>query len=247
MKKLLALILAAALALSLVACGGGSGAEDTNTPSTGNGDTPNGGGDSIPEDTGEPADYVEDDTRYQLGDTVSTDILELTVKKASLAYYAKGANTTTDGKNRTTNIDEAYEPADGSSYCFYKCNKGRVLVCLDFILKNTDRSSLNTTDGYNVEFVIRKDGDTFDVKGYALNYPDGILGLNYGHSSIAVNDGDFITNKTGNIIMKSGTAYEIKTVGIAGFEAEDLSASFELIATIKNSSGDTEEFFYSIE
>ncbi len=41
MKKLLALILAAALALSLVACGGG-GAEDnnsTNTPSTGNGDT----------------------------------------------------------------------------------------------------------------------------------------------------------------------------------------------------------------
>ena len=35
MKKLLALILAAALALSLVACGGGSGAGDTNTPSGG--------------------------------------------------------------------------------------------------------------------------------------------------------------------------------------------------------------------
>ena len=49
MKKLLALILAAALALSLVACGGDSGAGDTNTPSTGNGDTtstdtPSGGG-----------------------------------------------------------------------------------------------------------------------------------------------------------------------------------------------------------
>lgn len=49
MKKLLALILAAALALSLVACGGDSGAGDNNTPSTGNGDTtstdtPSGGG-----------------------------------------------------------------------------------------------------------------------------------------------------------------------------------------------------------
>ena len=33
MKKLLALMLAAALALSLVACGGDSGAGDTNTPS----------------------------------------------------------------------------------------------------------------------------------------------------------------------------------------------------------------------
>ena len=48
MKKLLALILTAALTLSLVACGGG-GTGDTNTPSGGNGgatstDTPNGGG-----------------------------------------------------------------------------------------------------------------------------------------------------------------------------------------------------------
>ena len=39
MKKLLALILAAALALSLVACGGDSGAGDTNTPN----DTPSTG------------------------------------------------------------------------------------------------------------------------------------------------------------------------------------------------------------
>lgn len=53
MKKLLALMLAAALALSLVACGGGSGAGDNNTPSGGNGDvtstdTPGGGEDSTP-------------------------------------------------------------------------------------------------------------------------------------------------------------------------------------------------------
>ena len=59
MKKLLALILAAALALSLVACGGDSGARDTNTPSGGNGeetstDTPSGGGeDSTPSMTKE--------------------------------------------------------------------------------------------------------------------------------------------------------------------------------------------------
>lgn len=50
MKKLLALMLAAALALSLVACGGGGGTGDNNTPSGGNGDTtstdtPSGGGD----------------------------------------------------------------------------------------------------------------------------------------------------------------------------------------------------------
>lgn len=57
MKKLLALMLAAALAFSLVACGGGSGTGDTNTPS-GNGDTtstdtPNGGEDNTPSMTKE--------------------------------------------------------------------------------------------------------------------------------------------------------------------------------------------------
>ena len=59
MKKLLALMLAAALAFSLVACGGGGGAGDNNTSSTGNGDTtstdtPSGGGeDSAPSMTKE--------------------------------------------------------------------------------------------------------------------------------------------------------------------------------------------------
>lgn len=59
MKKLLALVLAAAMAFSLVACGGDGGTGDTNTPSTGNGDItstdmPSGGGeDSTPEETPE--------------------------------------------------------------------------------------------------------------------------------------------------------------------------------------------------
>ena len=66
MKKLLALMLAAALALFLVACGDDSGAGDTNTPSTGNGDetstnTPSGGnGDTTSTDT--PSDGGENST-----------------------------------------------------------------------------------------------------------------------------------------------------------------------------------------
>lgn len=57
MKRILALILAAALAFSLAACGGDSGAENTETPSTGNGDTTqsetpsDGGEDSAPEES----------------------------------------------------------------------------------------------------------------------------------------------------------------------------------------------------
>ena len=65
MKKLLALMLAAALALFLVACGGDSGAGDTNTPSTGNEDTTStdtpsdGGENSTPDETSEPKSLID--------------------------------------------------------------------------------------------------------------------------------------------------------------------------------------------
>ena len=66
MKKLLALILAAALALSLVACGGDSGAGDTNTPSGGNGDTTS-------------TDTPTGSSEYSIGDTFSTDCIEASI------------------------------------------------------------------------------------------------------------------------------------------------------------------------
>lgn len=176
------------------------------------------------------------------GDTVSTDIMELTVKKAALGYYAEGAETSTaDGK--TTNADTACEPAEGG---FYSCNKGHVLVCLDFVLKNTDRASLNTSD-YIVTFFIRQGENYAPVRAYDLNNPDGGYGLNLFQAPIAINGSDFVTNGTSNIIVDADESAEIKMVGVAGFEAEDLSAPFELIVDLNNSSGSSEKFIYNIE
>ncbi len=86
MKKLLALMLAAALALSLAACGGDSGAGDTNTPSTpsgGNGDTtstdtPSVGGDSTSEETSKPQSL-------KVGDTYTSDKFEITLTNVEFA------------------------------------------------------------------------------------------------------------------------------------------------------------------
>ena len=82
MKKILALILAAALALSLVACGS-DGTGDSNTP---------GGENTLPPATDKSVDntkVIEETKYYQLGDTVSTDIFEFTLDRADLA---KGAH-----------------------------------------------------------------------------------------------------------------------------------------------------------
>lgn len=174
------------------------------------------------------------------GAAVSTDIIELTVHKASLCYYAAGATTSSDGE--TANPEEACEPA--GSDALYSCNKGHVLVCLDYTIKNTDRDRLDTNDRI-VRFSIRQDDNSYPVNGYDLNNPDGNpLGLDMYLAPIARNGGRFQTNKTTNAIIEAEESYEIKAVGIAGFEA-DLSAPFDLIVSVQNSSGNSEKFIYS--
>ena len=96
MKKLLALILAAALALSLVACGGGSGAGDTNTPSTpsgGNGDTtstdtPSGGGEDSTDDGAiAKEEMIKQATEYDLSD-INNDTIK-NIVSAKQEYCGK--------------------------------------------------------------------------------------------------------------------------------------------------------------
>ena len=82
MKKLLALILAAALALSLVACGGDSGAGDTNTPSTGNGDTTSTDTPSMTKE--EMLETAEDGNISELNHLIAENILS-----AKQAYCGK--------------------------------------------------------------------------------------------------------------------------------------------------------------
>lgn len=255
MKKLLALILAAALALSMTACGGKSGAEDTKTPRSENEDVENisapeetsepiGAEDNTPEETSEPA--VKKDTYYQLGDTVSTDIIELTVKKASLSYYAVGMTRDTV-THEIVNIESAYEPPeDDTVFCYYSCNKGRVLVCLDFVITNTDRALLNTND-YLFSFGLKQNDNLSDVNSYALNEPDGNpFGFEYDQCGVAKNGGYFIHNISSNLLFDAGSSYEIKQVGVASFEA-DLSAPYELIVGVADSSGNYKLFTYSVE
>lgn len=151
MKKLLALILAAALALSLVACGGGSGAGDTNTSSTGSGDTtsadtPSGGNDTSSNQT----EY----TSLQLNETV----------------------TTTDGNFEATltSIDFVGTSDEIGDYTVEVLDSDKVLLRCCFSLNFIGKESLNTSfilpmkvsygDGY-----IFKERRTYIQDGDTLN------------------------------------------------------------------------------
>lgn len=182
------------------------------------------------------------DSAYKLGDTVSTDIINLTVNNAQLAFFAAPpATSTSDGK--TANPDEACAPSENST--LFTANKGRTLVCLDFVIENLDRSTLDTDD-YIVSFQVQQNGESAPVKGYDLNDKDGCFGLNLSWSPIAENGGDFYTHSSMNKLIDAGSSVEIKVVGIVGFESADLNAPFDLVVSVMNSDGNAEDFVFTI-
>lgn len=178
---------------------------------------------------------------YSVGDTVSTDIIEVTIKKAALGYYAVAASTSSSTGN-TVNVSEACEPSDSG---FYTSSKGRCLLCIDFVLTNIDRGSIDTYDSIII-FHVNQNGNSAIVKGYDLNDKDGRTGLNLTRMPISINGGDFKTHDSVNKIIRAGQSIEIKYVGVVGFEPIDLSAPFDVVVEIKNSSGERETFTYTI-
>lgn len=191
-----------------------------------------------------PEDKIEEMTKAvakTIGDTVSTDIMEVTVNKAELSYYAIGAQTSV-GSGKTVNVEEACSPSESGG--FYTANKGRTLACLDFTLTNTDRGSLNTSD-YIISFYVKQNDNGATVNGYDLNNDNGMYGLNLSSMPISINGQDFVTNDTRNEIIGAGNSVRIKYVGIIGFDA-DLSAPFELVVDIDNSEGGSEKFIYTV-
>lgn len=235
MKRLFMLLLVLAMALSLCACGNGNSTTENNEPvaSTETNEQ------TAVEQT-ETTENTDTIIAQSLGDTVSTDIIDLTVKKAALAFYAEGATHTSDGK--VTNIDTACEPAENGG--LYSCNKGHALVCLDFVIKNNDRAKLDTRD-LIVSFTVRQGDNENMVFGYDPNSPSGKGGLNLYLMPIASNGGDFIICKSSNKLISAGEELEIKWVGIVSFEPDDVNGSFDLVAEVKNSSG-YDKFTYLI-
>ena len=185
MKKVISLLLALVMCLSLCACGGS-------------------------DKTG----------ANELGEMVSTDILELTIHDAALSYYATA--------------DAA--PAENSGV--YVASKGSTLVCLEFTLTNTYRTSLDTRD-ILLEFNVKQGSNKSRVDGYKQT------GLYLYGMPVSENGQGFVANNSSNILISAGSTVQIKYVGVIGFDA-DLSSPFELVAKVKTSSGRSEDFVYTI-
>lgn len=172
-----------------------------------------------------------------LGETASTDIIDFTLKEATLSYYASATSST---------FAEPISQSDGG---IFQAATGRTLVCLEFEVKNKDRVSTNmgSLGDWGLNINVYYNDERYPLRGFDLNNKDGSypISLNWGVVSI---DGGTTWKKqeTQNIIIHSGDTVLLRIVTIAVFDPASLADPFDLSIILPSSSSDSEVFYYSI-
>lgn len=226
-KRILSIILCVAMSYSLCACGSEKSEEDIVSVESS----------EIVEDS-EKTEMKEEATFVELGDTISTDILEITIDSAELAFFASSVNDNT--------YATPVENTDG----IFRTNKGHVFVCLKFGIKNTDRGRVSIGDNLGIpfEFYYLKDDTELPLMQFDLNNADGMGYMDFTFAAIG-NDKDSVLEKAGssNKIFDANQYMYVQTLGIVNTEPQDLTDSFKLKIYLPNSSGEKEVFIYNVQ
>lgn len=178
----------------------------------------------------------EEITKYNLNDTVSTDIIDFKLVNAEFSYYASSMN------------DDTYcKPVENTNGIF-STNKGHAFVCMTFEITNTDRASISIADyfGFPLSFDVIYNNEHFDIRAFDLNNADGrnYLSLQY---ALIGNSDKLIKSDSHNKILGAGETLIIQTLGQINTEPSNLTDNFEMLIRLLNSKGETEEFIYTIE
>lgn len=162
------------------------------------------------------------------GETLSTDIIDLTLEYVDLGYYGNPVIG-------ITNSDD-----------MYVASAGHVLVAMTFTVNNKDRASLNIgnfgTD-WSPNWSIKYNGKEYPIRGYESNNKDGSSYLRMDRGCLVSSGMKSID--TINFIQESGTTVTYMVIGIAGFDPKSLDDSFELIASAPDSTGKLQTATYS--
>lgn len=191
---------------------------------------------------------------YELNDTVSSDIIDFTLHRATLTYYADGSTSKLVSTGRVTNSDTVYLPIENESKSIlpYAASKGRALICLEFSVKNNDRAKLSIGSGNsnwleNSITATYQDKD-YRVKSYDLSDIDGdVFGINLSHSIYSKDEGDtWFANDSRNYSLKASDTITLRLVGIASFEPASLTDTYQLKVGLLNSKKESDEFVFEI-
>lgn len=167
------------------------------------------------------------DTAYSLGDTVSTDIFELTLDNASLAISLEN----TLGENFF--LPKEYN-AEADSRNPYVAAKGHTLVAITYTAKNLDRSTVEADDGWGPSFI------TVEYSGKAYTEE-----VNNGYSKNNEEEWENIVGLS-NLLLQSGEQETRRCYIDIPVEVSSLDDSFKLIFHLPTSDGKTNDYVYKI-
>lgn len=188
---------------------------------------------------------------YTIGDTVSTDILDFTLDRAAMSFYADKHLTRTMQKVVTT-ADKYALPTNESSDHNFVANKGRVLICLEFTVKNNDRSTINMCSAGNnwltKDLTVTYGGKEYPVNGYDMNNPDGdTFGMKLGDAIFSKDDkATWEYDGSSNYLLRAEENTTFRVVGVAVFDPKSTADPFQLSVDVLNSEDKKEKFTYSI-
>ena len=236
MKKLYLILLSLAMCANLASCQNASDSSDkpestaanttivatTTTPATDTPDAPN----------TEPSIV-----KHTMGETVSTNIVDFTLVNSTFTYYA--SNVSTDYGAPTDKPNTLFSAKTGTCY-----------VSMTVTIQNKDRAgSLDFCGKWNPgKWTVNYNGETYPIYGFDLNiakYPN--VKLNYGGAFVEPDTGKVLSKVgTGNKLISAGEEYTIRFFGIIHADPASLDDSFELTVKVPNSTGEYEDFVYTV-
>ena len=184
--------------------------------------------------------------KYQLGETVSTDIIELTITDAEFTYVISKDH---EDYNAPREIEGSYNLV---------ARKGKTFVSLTLSAKNTDRGGHLVIGGSKFEHKLKDldwpffwhisyNGVDYPIKGYNSNDEKGYKAISL-YELAESDDGEVFKPNVGAHDRWLGAGYTViyRIFGFVEMEPEALDDPFDLIVNLVDSAGEESTFVYQI-
>lgn len=180
---------------------------------------------------------INDKTIYKIGDTISTDIAELTLNNSELAIALSNVNNDT----YYTPIEYNTEDEMVSKYNPYVANNGHTFVYVDFTISAIDRSDINVNDSFKGSFY----EIMYNNKKYKGNFK---IGLEKIESTSYINK---IMNKwqkytSSNILISKSGKSQYRGYADIETNVNDLKDKYYITFNLPNSENKIVPFTYVI-
>ena len=185
------------------------------------------------------SNFEKNTQKFNLKETVSTEIVDFTLENSEFAYYVSNSSST------------YVEPTDKPNSMFAS-KTGTCYVSMTVTITNKDRGghidfggSFGTWEPS--EWSVKYNGETYEMFGFDLNH-DNIKAISLQYGAYVDKDTGKTISKIGtnNALIDAGETVTIRFFSIIHIEPESLKDGFNLEVKVPNSAGERETFTYTI-